>query len=223
MDKFEAVRQLVYLCEANGYDPEGATFEKLWKYTTKTCSPDRDEEPMWCMAWNEMYDYEDYGPQSDGDRPAILFITGRQEWHNKGRLSRLTGPAVITEDGLHQYFFDGAFTEVSPVITSNDNDSAILTKLSLAFNNNYSNYLSNNSSQRLRKEGRHIIQLACDIINRHPEGLCGLEDFRQKVLGLWQTYYPKQEKREELLSPAQQKWIETGSFKTMSFHEYQLR
>ena len=99
MEKFEAVRQLLQLCEAKGYDPEGATFEKLWKYTANTCTSDRNDEPMWCLAWNEMYDYEDYGPQSDGDRPAILFITGRQEWHTKGELRH-----VCTANGRYRYY-----------------------------------------------------------------------------------------------------------------------
>lgn len=94
---FEAARKLLKLCESKGYDPEGATIERLWKNTTNTCPGDRDDDPMWCLAWYEKIDWEDFAPQSDGDRPAILFITGREEWHDHGELKKVVTAKGITK------------------------------------------------------------------------------------------------------------------------------
>lgn len=107
-DKFKVFRQLLDLCEARGYDPEGASLERQIHYEGirgYECG-----EEQWCLVWNDKIDYEDWGPQSAADEtshPALLFLSGREEWYDEGELSRKTGPAVVTSDGVQQFFIGG--------------------------------------------------------------------------------------------------------------------
>ena len=114
---FEAFHQLVTLCQERGYDPEGATFDKQLKYRGMPNYPQYDTRNLpWCFSWNEMYDYEEHGPQSRKDRPAILWLSGREEWHQQGELHREDGPAVITSKGTPKFFLRGRKAKMMPAV-----------------------------------------------------------------------------------------------------------
>lgn len=107
-DQFKAFHQLVDLCKERGYDPYGATFRKYIKYRGLPKFPQYEKGCLpWCFTWDARYLWEEHGPQSASDNkshPAILFLSGREEWHHNGKLSRKEGPAVITSKGTPKFF-----------------------------------------------------------------------------------------------------------------------
>lgn len=108
-EKFIVFKRLLELCEARGYNPEGANLEQVMKYRGVKDLPcfDKNGKCIWALAWKTQIDYEEFGPQSGPDHPALLFITGREEWHDKGHLGRGDNlPSVITSKGT-KYYING--------------------------------------------------------------------------------------------------------------------
>lgn len=104
--KFGLFRRLLELCEARGYDPLGASLQETMRYRgmNKYRAFDKNGKLYWALAWEQPVDWEEFGPQSGAAHPAILFLSGREEWHDGGRLHRIGGPAVVTSKGTEKFF-----------------------------------------------------------------------------------------------------------------------
>lgn len=105
-EKFTIFRELLDLCSSRGYDPEGASLDQVMRYRglKEYRSFDKNGKCYWALVWETMVDYEDYGPASGENHPAILFKNGREEWHERGLLDRRGDAAVINSKGQKKYF-----------------------------------------------------------------------------------------------------------------------
>ena len=106
-EELEIFRQLLDLCESRGYNPVGASLQKTVRYRgLSKYNPSEKVDLIWALTWECMVGYKDYGPDSGDDHPAILFLSGREEWHSNGRLHRRGDAAVITSNGTRKFFIN---------------------------------------------------------------------------------------------------------------------
>lgn len=105
-EKFKAFKQLVELCESRGYDPEGASLEYNNKeypkdYKGRDIKDLKSRPRFWCLMWYQHIDDDEdpVEPCYDFDHPAVLFLSGREEWRYAFEFIREDGPSIVKANG----------------------------------------------------------------------------------------------------------------------------